>query len=155
MLDDCRICSDIFPTMSDSLLSDDPFNSEQSLKLFEVIDELHSCGAKAYVDLPEVIGHYRLVADLQLIVLDCHRRRSVSREILFAPKPDRNPVSGSWPTMHKIPNANCVASHAWRIGCDQNLDRSLNTGVLPRHSRLRARRKVRQFSAGRRQFVGE
>ena len=40
--------------MSDSLLGDDPFNSEQSQKLFEVIDELHSCGAKAYVDLPEV-----------------------------------------------------------------------------------------------------
>ena len=53
--------------MSDSLLGDDPFNSEQSQKLFEVIDELHSCGAKAYIDLPEVIACYRRVADHLLI----------------------------------------------------------------------------------------
>ena len=39
---------------SNQLLTEDPFNTEQSQKLFEVIDELHSCGAKAYVDLPEV-----------------------------------------------------------------------------------------------------
>ena len=41
--------------MADTLLSGDAFNNEQSQKLFEVIDELHSCGAKAYIDLPEVI----------------------------------------------------------------------------------------------------
>lgn len=41
--------------MGDTLLSGDAFNNEQSQRLFEVIDELHSCGAKAYIDLPEVI----------------------------------------------------------------------------------------------------
>ena len=39
----------------DPLLSDDPFKSEQSQKLFEAIDELRSCGANHHFDLPEVI----------------------------------------------------------------------------------------------------
>ena len=36
------------------LLSEDPFKSEQSQKLFEAIDELRTCGANHEVDLPEV-----------------------------------------------------------------------------------------------------
>ena len=38
----------------DPLLSEDPFKSEQSQKLFEAIDELRTCGANHEVDLPEV-----------------------------------------------------------------------------------------------------
>ena len=42
-------------TVVNPLLSEDPFKSEQSQKLFEAIDELRSCGANHHVDLPEVI----------------------------------------------------------------------------------------------------
>lgn len=37
------------------LLSEDPFKSERSQKLFEAIEELRSCGANHHVELPEVI----------------------------------------------------------------------------------------------------
>jgi len=43
------------------LLSEDPFKSEQSQKLFEAIDELRSCGANHDVDLPEVFSLSRSV----------------------------------------------------------------------------------------------
>ena len=69
MLTDCRTCVELFSNMADSLLSEDAFNSDQSQKLFEVIDELHSCGAKAYVDLPEVAcWHFKPIKTEMLIV---------------------------------------------------------------------------------------
>ena len=54
MFDSCRVCDSIFSSMADQLLNEDAFNNEKSQKLFEVIDKLHSCGAKAYIDIPEV-----------------------------------------------------------------------------------------------------
>lgn len=54
MFDSCRVCDSIFPSMADQLLNEDAFNNENSRKLFEVVDKLHSCGAKAYIDIPEV-----------------------------------------------------------------------------------------------------
>ena len=59
--------------MADTLLSGDAFSNDQSQKLFEVIDELHSCGAKAYIDLPEVT-RLRLICKAQRI--DGHRLSS-------------------------------------------------------------------------------
>ena len=55
MFDSCRVCDLVFSSMADLLLNEDAFSNEKSQELFEVIDKLHSCGAKAYIDIPEVV----------------------------------------------------------------------------------------------------
>ena len=88
--------------MADTLLSSDAFNNEQSQKLFEVIDELHSCGAKAYIDLPEVIRMCLTSKPRELMYIDCHRRRSIIRKIFPAPELDRHSFSRSRAALYKI-----------------------------------------------------
>lgn len=70
--------------MEGLIFSEDPFDSEQSQELFEVIDKLHSCGAKAYVDLPEVY--------CWLVMIFKEGRADFLRLLLLAISPQGNPL---------------------------------------------------------------
>lgn len=107
--------------MADTLLSEDAFNNEQSQKLFEVIDELQSCGAKAYVDLPEVF-HETLESKLRILIgTDRHCWGPVRWEIVSITELDRYSLSRGRPPMYKVSDPNYISSYTRRAKCNQNI----------------------------------
>ena len=80
-------------TEIDKILHEDPFQSPESRKLFEAIDELRSCGANRHIELPEV-SQYMCVFDTKgTNLLACNRWRPVCRKVFSASKLDKHSIS--------------------------------------------------------------